>query len=192
MFRVGHLAARFAGSLLPLPVRAGDVAWVETVLTPVEVALWQRMPRADRREAVRVARRAEAAFERAVAPDSGGTSQPAARDDWLAAALLHDVGKIDARFGPYRRAVATAVGAAAPGMTHAWRESRGFTRRVGLYLDHATLGADRIRIVGGREVAARWAAAHHRPDEWPATGIPMPVCRLLAAADGEPVFDAPS
>jgi hypothetical protein len=177
MRRIGHLAARFAASIVPVPVRASDASWVEGILAAGELALWHQMSRPDRVEGVRVARRTANAL---------GPGEPSDQhDDWLAAALLHDVGKLDARLGPYRRAVATIAGRAAPGMTGAWRESTGFTRRVGLYLDHAALGADRIRIAGGREVAARWAAAHHDPSRWAATGIPLAVCRALATADGE-------
>jgi hypothetical protein len=69
----------------------------------------------------------------------------------------------------------------------AWGERRGFTRRCALYLDHAALGAQRVRVVGGRERPAQWAEAHHDPDRWPTSDIPLDVCRALARADGERV-----
>ena len=83
---------------------------------------------------------------------------------WLSAALLHDIGKLDSRLGIYGRVVAT-VSASVAGRDSAehWSTSSGFTRRVGLYLRHAELGADRIRIAGEPEEAARWSAAHHDP-----------------------------
>ena len=57
-------------------------------MTPGEAGLWRRMSAADRRHAVVVARRADATL---------GT---AATREVLAAALLHDVGKIDSGLGP--------------------------------------------------------------------------------------------
>jgi hypothetical protein len=70
-------------------------------------------------------------------------------------------------------------------MADAWSEKSGFTRRVGLYLRHPELGADRIRLASGPEEAARWAAAHHTPDAWARTGIPEVVIAALVAADDD-------
>ena len=103
------------------------------------------------------------------------------------AALLHDIGKLDARLGVYGRVVATVSGAAA-GREHAeaWSETSGFTRRVGLYLRHPELGADRIRLAGEPEEAALWAAAHHDPDTLGRRSpIPEPVIVALDAADND-------
>jgi hypothetical protein len=70
-------------------------------------------------------------------------------------------------------------------MADAWSAKRGITRRVGLYLRHPELGATRIRLAGGREEAARWAAAHHEPDRWSSTGIPGDVVVVLHDADDD-------
>ena len=67
-------------------------------MTPGEAGLWRRMSAADRRHAVVVARRVD------------GTLGPAATRAVLAAALLHDVGKIESGFGPVRRVAATVAG----------------------------------------------------------------------------------
>ena len=177
-FRGAHLAARFFSSLVPLPVRAGDREWVGSVLRPEELDLWSRLSSADRRESVAVARRTEATL--------AGTEH-AGDARWLAAALLHDVGKLDARFGPVRRAVATAAaGLLGPRVVEGWVDRSGFVRRCALYVFHDQLGADRVKIAGGRAEAALWAEAHHRPAIWDATGIPHAVVAALAAADGEP------
>jgi predicted HD phosphohydrolase len=110
----------------------------------------------------------------------------AADPRWTEAALVHDIGKLDAHLGVYGRVVATVAGhLAGHDMADAWSAKRGFTRRVGLYLRHAELGADRIRIAGGSEEAARWAAAHHHPEQWAATGIPPAVVAALDAADND-------
>jgi hypothetical protein len=138
------------------------------------------MGRADRRESIAVARRAQRLL---AGTEHAGDSR------YLAAALLHDVGKTDARLGPLRRAGATVAGAlAGPGYAGAWSERRGITRRVGLYLRHAELGADRLRIAGARPEAVAWAAAHHVPAAGAATGLPAPVVAALARADGERGF----
>ena len=86
----------------------------------------------------------------------------------------------------YGRVVATLSGAAA-GRDHAvaWSESTGFTRRVGLYLRHAELGADRIRLAGEPEEAARWAGAHHDPSSWADLPIPEAVVVALDEADND-------
>ncbi len=177
MRRVLHLARRFFGALRPGGPKPADAAWVAGVLTPEELGLWSRMPSHDRRHSVLVARRVERAL--------AGTD---AADDprWLAAALLHDVGKLDAGLSVFGRVVATVAGGAAG---HEWAEpwstKRGFTRRVGLYLRHPELGATRIRVAGGREEAARWADAHHDASTWHETGIPPDVVDALAAADDD-------
>lgn len=175
----GHLVARFAGSLLARPVSADDLRWVGEVLARAELRLWLRMSRADQRESVRVARAAQRAL--------GVDAQP----EWLAAALLHDVGKTDAALGPYRRAVATVAGTVAPAMVPAWRESAsGFTRRVGLYLDHAAIGEQKVLLAGGRPAVATWARVHHDETRWQEAGVagmPAEICRILARADGERV-----
>jgi len=175
--RTAHLARRFFRSLRPGPPRAADVAWVRDVLPPGAFALWNRMPNPDRRHSVAVARRVERAL--------AGT--PYAGDGrWLAAALLHDVGKVDSGLRTYGRVVATLAASAAGRETaEAWTTRGGFTRRVGLYVQHPRLGADMIRVAGGPEEAARWAAAHHDPSAWDATGIPREVVDALHAADDD-------
>src|SRR4029077_3936688 len=105
---------------------------------------------------------------------------------WLCAALTHDLGKLDARLSVPGRVAATLSGAAAGhDMAEAWSERSGFTRRVGLYLRHPELGADRIRIVQGPEEAARWSAAHHTrplPDD---LGLPDVVVVALDTCDND-------
>jgi hypothetical protein len=165
------------GSLRPGPPRASDVAWVEGVLPPGAVALWSRMPNPDRRHSVAVARRVDHAL--------AGTAY-AGDARWLAAALLHDVGKIDSGLRTYGRVAATlAAGAAGRDHAETWSTRRGFTRRVGLYVQHPRLGADMIRVAGGPEEAAIWAAAHHQPGTWDATGIPREVVAALESADDD-------
>jgi hypothetical protein len=175
--RTTHLVGRFFSSLAPLPVRATDREWVERVLQPEELDLWSKLSRADRRESIAVARRTEAAL--------AGTEYEG-DPRWSAAALLHDVGKLDARFGPVRRSVATILAAVlGRRVVEGWVDKSGFLRRCALYTFHDQLGSDRLRMAGGRKEAQLWADAHHRPAIWDATGLPTAVVLALAAADGE-------
>lgn len=173
-----HLAGRLARSVWPLPPRRAEVAWVESVLTPAELGIWLSQPRADRRESIGVARRAQRALVGTV-----HECEPV----WLAAALLHDVGKRDARLGTLLRTLATLAGAlGGPGVARIWSQGRGLRRRVASYLLHAEIGADAIEISGGRPEVAEWAGAHHRPEAWDSlVGVPGDVAHVLAAADGE-------
>lgn len=177
MGRQTHLARRFFGALSPVPPRAEDVAWVATVLNERELGVWRRLPRHDRRHSIAVARRVEAAL--------AGTAYA---DDprWIEAALLHDVGKLDAGLGVLGRVAATLAGAAAGhDMADAWSEKRGITRRFGLYLRHPELGGSRIRMCDGTREAAVWAEAHQDPDRYDRTDIPRAVVDVLAAADDD-------
>jgi putative nucleotidyltransferase with HDIG domain len=175
--KLAHLSGRFVRALSPAAPRADDVAWVETLLTPDGNVLFRRQPNHDQRHAIGVARDVQARL----------ADTPYADDPrWLSAALLHDIGKLDSRLGVYGRVVATVSGAAA-GREHAeaWSASRGFTRRVGLYLRHAELGADRIRIAGEPEEVAAWAASHHDPSTWDDLPIPQDVVVALDEADND-------
>ena len=176
MSRAGHLVKRFFGAVRPGGPKKSDVQWVESVLSAPELEIWNRMPAHDRRHSVGVARRVEQML--------AGT--PHAEPRWAATALLHDVGKLDAHLGVLGRVGATVAGGlAGHDMAHVWTQKRGITRRVGLYLRHPELGATRIRIVGGREEAARWAEAHHDEQARAALDFPAEVVAALYEADDE-------
>jgi HD domain-containing protein len=151
---IGHLAKRFFGSLRPGGPSTGDSAWVTGVLEPGELALWQRMSNADRRHSVAVARRLGDAPHEATA-----------------AALLHDVGKIEAGLGTFGRVAATVVGAG---------RARG---RHAVYLRHDLIGADLLAAAGARPLVVTWAREHHLPPErWT---VPPEVGAALKAADDD-------
>jgi hypothetical protein len=170
-----HLVRRFLRALWPGRPAAEDVAWVESILEPNELDLWRALPTHDRRYTIRVARQVERRL--------AGTEY-AEQSRWLAAALLHDVGKIDAGLGVFGRSGATVVGAwAGSARLDRWAGKDGFRRRVAWYRRHDERGADRIRVAGGRDEAARWAWAHHHRDRWPESGVPRPVAEALEAAD---------
>ncbi len=172
MAGLAHLARRFVGSLRPGGPSATDQQWIDELLLPGERALWQRMSGPDRRHAAGVARNVQRALgheaDRAV----------------LAAALLHDVGKVESGLRTYGRAIATlSAKVAGPEMAHTWTRQRGFARRVGLYLLHPDLGADLLELAGSDPITVAWAREHHRGEQhW---SLPRPLAEALKAADDD-------
>ncbi len=148
-----HLSRRFLGSLWPGGPTAGGEAFAASVLQPNELALWRRMSGPDRRHSVAVARRV----------DDGSAVR--------AAALLHDVGKIEAGLGTFGRVAATIIG---PG------RARG---RMAAYLRHDAIGARLLAQAGARPLLVAWAGEHHLPAErWT---VPPEIGAALKAADDD-------
>lgn len=168
----GHLARRFVRSLRPGGPSSVDQRWVDELLLPAEADLWRRMSGPDRRHAVGVARE----VQRALGHEA---TRPV-----LAAALLHDVGKIEAHLGTYGRVIATlSAKAAGPEMAHTWRRQRGFSRRVGLYLLHPSLGGDLLELAGSDPLTVAWTREHHHdPADWT---VPSHLAEVLKAADDD-------
>ncbi len=167
-----HLVKRFAGSAVPIGPSAGDEAWAREHLLDGEQDLWARMSPVDRRHSCGVARRVEAAL-------GHQATRPV-----LAAALLHDCGKVVAGLGTYGRVIATLSAAlAGREQAMAWSESQGFTRRVGLYLEHPRLGADLLGMAGSAPLTVSWAREHHLPPEqW---SVPIAIGNVLKDADDD-------
>ena len=92
-----HLVRRFFTSLSKRTPDIKDVAWVNERLLENEFALWNRMKPHDQRHSIEVANR----FTRL---------HPTFTRDEVAAALLHDIGKVESELGVVGRVVATIVG----------------------------------------------------------------------------------
>jgi hypothetical protein len=152
----GHLARRFFGSLRPGGPKQADEEWARSQLLPRELELWKRMRNPDRRHAVGVARDVERSL-------GNEATRPV-----IAAALLHDVGKIESGLRTYGRVIATLCGLiVGREQARVWMRSRGFTRRVGLYLLHPEIGGDLLGIAGSDPLTEAWTREHHKPsDEW--------------------------
>jgi HD domain len=167
-----HLVRRFFGSLRPGGPPTADDAWATGLLLPGEVTLWRRMSGADRRHAVGVARHAAAALG------------PRATRAALAAALLHDVGKVDSGFGPVRRAGVTAAQmAVGHERARRWRARRGVVGRAGRYLCHDEIGAGMLADAGSDGLTVAWVREHHLPPErW---SVPAEVGAALKLADDD-------
>jgi putative nucleotidyltransferase with HDIG domain len=122
------------------------------------------MSRPDRRHAVAVARRVQ-----------GALGHEAERPV-LAAALLHDVGKMASGLGTFGRVAATVAGLVQPRA----REGAG---RVARYLRHDLLGADMLAAAGSDPLTVAWAREHHLTyDRW---SVPRRVGWILKAADDD-------
>ena len=146
-----RLARRFFASVFARSPGLDDQAWVRQVLEPGEYALWEAQPRYDRSHSIGVARRVEYAL--------GDASQP----EWLAAALLHDVGKVQCGLGITGRVVGTLLLAGGGrDRVRGWADRSGWRGRFGRYATHGELGGAMIRGAGGREPVAQWAEWHHR------------------------------
>jgi len=112
----------------------------------------------DRRHAVAVARRV----------------QPPA----VAAALLHDVGKIDSNLGTWERAAATAAA-----LLLGRRRVAAGSGRAARYLRHDVIGAALLESAGSDPLTVAWAREHHlTPDRWT---VPADVGVALKAADDD-------
>lgn len=160
--RPAHLARRFVTSLWPGGPGLEGEGWVAAVLGSGELRLWQRMSGPDRRHALAVARRVEAALGEDVAPEV------------LAAALLHDVGKVEAALGTFGRVGATLAAAAG---------RPDLTPRVGRYLEHPVRGGALLEAAGAHPLTVAWAREHHLPSErWT---VPPEVGATLKAADDD-------
>ncbi len=122
-----HLIKRLATSLPRTPPSAGDEAWVSTHLISGEQRLWDRLSNPDRRHAVLVARR----FVDRLAPVAPERAA-------VAAALLHDVGKLRSGLGTWSRVAATLIG------------PRG--NRFSEYHDHEAIGVEMLIAAGSEAI----------------------------------------
>lgn len=173
---IRHLARRFFGSLRPRMPSEDELAWVRSSLSEGEFGIWSSMSTADQRHSIDVARAVEAAL-------------PTVRDQsiWapaVAAALVHDSGKVVSGFGTGWRVVATVarplIGRNRRGR---WLETGGRRERFVLYWRHPAIGGERLAEAGSHPTVHRWATEHHWPeDRWT---VPIEVGRLLQSCDDD-------
>jgi len=174
-----HLAVRFFTALWPAGPSSADESWARGWLVPGERQLWDRMSGPDRRHAVGVARGTLALL---------GVDSPTADRSVVASALLHDVGKVEAKLGTIARAFVTMVAlvlgrsrlVAAPA---AGRREPHWRRRTRLYLTHDRVGAALLEQAGSAGITVTWAREHHLdPSRWT---VEHRVATALKAADGD-------
>jgi hypothetical protein len=145
-----HLIRRFVTSLSRRMPPAIDVAWVNEKLLENEFELWCRMKPHDQRHSVEVARRFS-------------ELHPTFSRDEVAAALLHDIGKVESELGIMGRVVATIAGP----------KGEKFRR----YHDHELIGLNLCRKAGSSAETLRlldWSHEELRNDS---------IAKLLRQAD---------
>ncbi|MFA5774420.1 MAG: hypothetical protein WC864_03470 [Ilumatobacteraceae bacterium] len=119
-----HLIKRFLGSLAPTPLNKSELEWVENFLNAKELDLWRSQAIADQRHSFDIAQRFLVLRVQAM-PDE------------IAGALLHDIGKIEARLGTFARVIATVLPIP--------------TRRFITYRHHEQNGAKLLRGIGSSD-----------------------------------------
>lgn len=163
-----------------------EEAWALGWLLPGEQELWHRMSGPDRRHAAGVAREVAALLD-------DGRSLPGR--EVMAAALLHDVGKIESGLGTFARVgvtlAAMAVGrerltSPPPARSEHWAAPRWFSKlrqKAQVYLTHDRVGAELLTQAGAHPTTVSWAAEHHLPaSRWT---VERRVAEALKAADGD-------
>ncbi len=153
MTRLLHLARRFFGSLRPGGPSAEGQRWAESLLVPKEQVIWCALSGPDRRHSVDVAKRVQA--------DLGSQ----ATRPILAAALLHDCGKLQSRLRTPGRVAATILGATVVRTSTEvkdWSSSTSsWKRSVGRYRDHPEGGAQMLVEAGSDPITVTWTREHH-------------------------------
>jgi len=156
-----HLARRLAASLRGGHPSVADDGLARRNLDDAAWDLWCRQRPGDRRHAAAVARElARLAVPEPVPP-------------WAtAAALLHDIGKIETDLG--------VPGRVAAGVLKLVRIGR-FPGRIGRYLAYPAAGAALLQRAGCDPRVVAWAAEHHGDPH--TSTLPAPWPMRLAAAD---------
>jgi len=173
--RLSHLTRRFFGSLRPGGPSAEGQHWAESLLVPKERAIWCALSGPDRRHSVDVARRVQL--------DLG----PQATRPVLAAALLHDCGKLQSGLRTPGRVAATILGATLVRTyedVSQWSSSTSsWKRSVGRYRDHPEGGGQMLTEAGSDSLTAAWAREHHLPrSSWT---IDLVIAEALHRADDD-------
>ncbi len=149
------------------------------------------MSNPDRRHAVSVARAValtldsgesdagESGIREFETVERGGSAPPV-----IAAALMHDSGKVISNYRTPMRVVATLVWSAVDhSRAYQWLERGRPFRRLAQYRLHPELGGDLLAAAGADEMTVHWAADHHRPpSDW---RIPLELGMVLKSCDGD-------
>lgn len=189
-----HLSRRFFGALTRRGPSEVDRVWVESVLSAQQYELWARQYRPDRRHSARAARQVECWLANQPNQDNqlrgaalaASTAENESTNWVLAAALLHDIGKIEADFGTWGRVFATVViKVVGSGRVAQWAGMGGWRGRVCSYMRHPEIGAELLRGADSDPRTVAWAADHHKPSEHWTPTIPAKIARALHQVDND-------
>jgi hypothetical protein len=157
------------------------VSWMQPVedtlaeqyLSPSLFALYRRMRRSERQHSLRVLRDLLAA----------GHNHP----DLLAAALLHDVGKIRTRFLLPEKVLVVLVKALSPALYRRWGSGsdRGWRRPFTVSVQHPAWGADMVAEAGGSALTVELIRRHADPAPSPPTTDADHLLVALQAVDDQ-------
>lgn len=173
---VWHLTRRFFGAVRPGAPAADDERWALDHLGSGEAGIWNLMNNPDRRHAIAVAK---------AVVDDERLADEEPEQAVVAAALLHDCGKVVCRMRTPARVVATMVWAVAPDdQADRWLDSAGgFRLRLAQYRRHPVIGAELLQRAGADPLTWQWAAQHHLPERrWT---VPVEIGRVLRDCDDD-------
>jgi hypothetical protein len=141
-------------------------------LSPALFALFEQMRRSERQHSLRVLSELIAS----------GHDQP----DLLAAALLHDVGKIRAPFSLPEKVLVVLVKAISPGLYLHWGtgSSQGWRRPFAVSVQHPIWGADMVAEAGGTPLTVELIRRHANALDGPAQTEADRLLLALQAIDG--------
>ena len=167
-----HLTKRFWFSLKPQKLSEESLDWVRSHLSENEFEHWEKLSMADKRHSFQVARRASS--------EIGEEGK-----EFMAAALLHDIGKLESGFTTFGRVFATLVCLFFPlGKMEKWaQKNRGLRRRLIDYAKHPELGAKLLKGIGSKEQTITWVLEHHSEREkW---DTPKEIAEILSSSDND-------
>ena len=167
-----HLTKRFWFSLNPRKLSEENLDWVRSHLSENEFDYWKKFSTADKQHSFQVARQA--------ASEIGEEGK-----EFLAAALLHDIGKLESGFTIFGRVFATLCCSLFPlRKMEKWaQKNKGIRRRLIDYAKHPELGAKLLKGIGSKEQTITWVLEHHSESEkWE---TPREIAEILSSSDND-------
>ena len=156
---LSHLTKRFLDYLLSKPLGSSEVDEIQNWLNAGLAEIFFEQPQEDQRHG----------YQGALVVIADADAEP----DVIEAALMHDIGKRYASLGIIGRSVASVM----------IRLRFRLPRRMALYRDHGSTGAEDLTLAGASELSVEFAKHHHgqRP-----ANIDPKTWNLLQLADQPP------
>ena len=167
-----HLNKRFWLSLKPKQLSDKDIHWVSSQLSQSEFTYWTKLPLADKSHSFQVAKQTQSLI---------GDREKV----FIAAALLHDIGKLESGFGTFGRVFATiSCSIFSSTKIEKWKlKEEGLRRRLADYSNHPAIGADLLKGLDSEEQTITWVLEHHSEKEKWTT--PKIIGEALSSADND-------